>query len=66
MKTITTLLAAALALALGGCAHVNHASLQTKSFAISAGTKPKTTTTASTSRGGPPHCPPGHAKKGEC
>lgn len=65
MKTTRLLLAATAALALAGCAHVNQVGVKTKSFAISAG---KTGSTSASARpaGGPPHCPPGHARKGEC
>lgn len=58
-ETSTLLLSAFMLMALGGCHHINHASVKTKSVSISAGTK---------SSGGAParHCPPGQAKKGRC
>lgn len=64
MKTRTLLFATLALTALSGCHHVSHVGLSTKSFAISAGTK--SSGGRSPSRAGPPHCPPGHAKKGEC
>lgn len=65
MKT-AMILGATLALtALAGCHHVNSASLSTRNLAISVGSKGSAPARAP-SRSGPPHCPPGHAKKGEC
>lgn len=50
-----------LALALlGGCHHVNHASLKTKNASISVGSS------GGGSAAPARHCPPGQAKKGRC
>lgn len=66
MKTAMTLCAALALTTLAGCHHVSAASLQTRNLAISVGSKGSTAPARTVSRGGPPHCPPGHAKKGEC
>lgn len=66
MKLPGMLLATLALVGLAGCAHVNHVGLQTKSFAISAGKTGSKKTASARPAGGPPHCPPGHARKGEC
>lgn len=65
MKIAMTLCAALALTTLAGCHHVNQASVRTKNLAISVGGK-NSAPARSTSRSGPPHCPPGHAKKGHC
>lgn len=66
MKTRTLLFATLALISLAGCHHVSHVGISTKSFAISAGARSGGGHSPSPSRAGPPHCPPGHAKKGEC
>lgn len=65
MKTRIILASALTLTLLTGCEHVNHLGVKTKSISISASKSGTSKTSASSGRG-PRHCPPGHAKKGEC
>ncbi|MFZ5561405.1 MAG: hypothetical protein ACOY41_07785 [Pseudomonadota bacterium] len=61
MKHFIILLATLSLFALGGCKTVG-AQLKTKNVSIGVNTQSGSGRSAK----GPPHCPPGHAKKGQC
>jgi hypothetical protein len=61
MKIATILFATLSMLLLGGCHHAS-GQLSTKNLSIGVSSKSSPSRSAS----GPRHCPPGHAKKGQC